>query len=110
LILSLGWLAVVGTELRGNFEVGGEGLDGLGLGLGFMFDRRRWGAHGRDLVGDAAKGALVGFGRGEEVFEIHVEARDWAPGLLLREVIVGAGRVGGVSLHLSVRSCIGICC
>jgi hypothetical protein len=56
---------------------------------------------------------LMGGGGGrmaEEVFEVHVEARDWAPGLLLREVIVGAGRVGGVSLHLSVRSCIGICC
>lgn len=88
------------SQLWRYLEIRGERLDGVLLG--FMFDGWRRGAHGVDLIGHAAEGSLVCFVVGEEVFEIHVEARHWAAGLLLCEV--GVGVAGGVSLHLCIGS------
>jgi hypothetical protein len=42
-----------------------------------VFDRRGRGPHCIDLIGYAAKGSLIGFVVGEEVFEVHVEAGRW---------------------------------
>jgi hypothetical protein len=68
----------------------------------FVFNRRRRGPHCVDLIGHAAKGSLVGFVVGKEVFEVHVEAGRWAARLHLCEVVIGVSR--GIALHVGIQA------